>query len=248
MSKKSGNVLLSAEQKLELGLAMVKAIPWDASPTIAQKAIGSRFLKSWVRQLLMPAEPEKLLAVLDGDSVIGKFAEGWEKHYLDEYGIHADFSGVYVPIHRLGFDRLTFVLRGLTCNQVFAKCESMFPSWRWTADLDAAVKGRNNREPDRHYAIWTRGGQEPDDIKLTANQTAAIGLSGTTLFEELLSEPKWFKETKEHRNIKNVTRCDGSRNSDGYVPGVDWSGSKFRVSYYNPDYPSGYLRPRVAVS
>src|SRR3990167_690475 len=101
---KQGNVLLSAEQKLELGLAMTKVIPWDMPPDLAQKCIGSRLLKQRVRQLLMPTEPQKLAAVLDADSAIGKLAEEWEKHYRDEYAIPVDFSAVWVPIQRPGLN------------------------------------------------------------------------------------------------------------------------------------------------
>ncbi|MEK7653472.1 MAG: hypothetical protein AAB358_03265 [Patescibacteria group bacterium] len=254
MSKKSGNVLLSPEQKLELGLAMTKAIPWDMSPELAQKCIGSRFLKSGVRQLLMPSEPERSMAVLDADSVVGQFAEEWERLYRDKFGLTADFSQVRVPVvptNFSGFNWLMFVAKGLTPNAVYAVCESMFPCYRYISDLDAAVKGRNDREPIEHYAVWLRDRAEPDEElkKLSANQLAAYGVAGNTLLEALLLEPWYFSRSKgQHLNVANWNLCSGSRCSDGRVPHVGWRDGKFRVYCCSSDGANGNLRARLAVS
>ena len=197
----------------------------------------------------MPAEPQKFRAVLDADSAIGKFAEEWEKHYYDKYQLKVDFSAVRVPIQRQGFGWLMFIAQGLTCNQVYAKCESLFPCWRWVQDLDAAVQGRNDREPTDHYAIWLRDREEPDEElkNLSAIQLAAYGVPGNTLLEGLVLEPWYFRRTS-HLNNVNWNLCSGSRSSDGGVPSVGWKVGRFGVDYADSYDAGGGLRSRSVVS
>ncbi len=250
MPKRAGNVQLTAEQQRELYGAMIKATPTDMPRDIYNGWMANlRSLNREVRRFLLPpvAQPQVLPAFQHDADTLAQL-EGWEKHYRDEYQLAVDFSGLFIPIRRDWTKRLIVIAQGLTCNLAYAKCESLFPCWKWTSDLDAAVKGLNDREPNSHYAIWIRGDVEPDEVVMTANQTRAIGLSGTALIEDLLMEPKYFRETGDHLNKRKITRCDGSRDSGGDVPSVYWLGGKFCVSRYYAGYPNAYLRPRSVVS
>ncbi|MFA5124481.1 MAG: hypothetical protein WC473_01460 [Patescibacteria group bacterium] len=254
MPKKAGNAKesgLTAEQQRELYGAMITATPTDMSRDVYENWMANRRgLNRGVRRLLIPpVEQPQVLPALQHDADTLAQLESWERHYRDEFNMSVDFSGIFIPLRRDWTKRLIVVPQGMTCNQAFAKNAEMFPSWKWTDDLDAAaVKGRNDREPNRHYAIWIRGDVEPDEVAMTANQTRAIGLSGTTLLEPLLLEGKYFMETKDHLNKQKITRCDGSRSAFGYVPCVRWCVGKFRVYCYDPGCPLGNLRPRSVVS
>ena len=69
-----------------------------------------------------------------------------------------------------------------------------------------------------------------------------------TLLERLLFELKYFRESGKHLDIKNITLCSASRNTDGGVPGVDFYGSEVRVGKCNPGYAHADLRAREVVS
>ena len=64
----------------------------------------------------------------------------------------------------------------------------------------------------------------------------------------MLHELVYFSETSKHLDIVNVTRCDGSRCSDGSVPNAGWCEGEFRVNWYCTDGRHGLLRPREVVS
>lgn len=249
--KKVGNVQdgLNAEQQRELYGAMITATPTDMPRDIYDSWMANRRgLNRGVRRLLIPpAGQPQVLPALQHDSDTLAQLEGWERHYRDVFRLSVDFSGIFIPLRRDWTKRLIVVPQGMTCNQAFAKNAELFPCWRWTDDLDAAVKGRNDREPNRHYAIWIRGDVEPDEVAMTANQTRAIGLSGTILLEPLLLEGKYFRETKDHFNKQKITRCDGSRNAVAGVPSVHWRGDGFRVDWYDPGDPGNDLGLRSVV-
>jgi hypothetical protein len=60
---------------------------------------------------------------------------------------------------------------------------------------------------------------------------------------------KYFDETKQHLDVKNVTLCAGSRDADGGVPDVDWGGGgvKLHVDWYSVGSADPSLRARAAV-
>jgi hypothetical protein len=73
-----------------------------------------------------------------------------------------------------------------------------------------------------------------------------IGFKGIALPERLADEGEYYFRTKSHRDIENITRCDASRGSVGYVPGVYWllAHAEFNVFWYDPDSRSVDLRSR----
>jgi hypothetical protein len=176
---------------------------------------------------------------------------GWQNFYQKFFGLELNFSGVRIPEKRAGFDRLIIVAQGLTLNQAFDACRQNFKCWRYTEDLDTATKGPNEREPTQHYAIWVRDRTEADEElkNLSANQIKIQDIATETLLERLIHELKYWDETAgEHLDIKSITLCAGSRNSDGYVPSAFWYGDGLRVGWYDPVHSNDDLRARQVVS
>lgn len=174
----------------------------------------------------------------------------WQRFYTKFFGTAFDFSDVKIPGKQPGFDWLIVVAKGFTPNKVFEVCQKHFPCWRYRNDLDKETEGRNDRESKEHYAIWVRSRQEADEElkNLSAEDLKEKGVKGITLLERLLLELWYWKETSEHLDVKNITLCSGSRDSDGDVPGAYWDGGRFRVGWCSPRrdaYPG--LRARAAV-
>lgn len=94
--------------------------------------------------------------------------------------------------------------------------------------------------------------QEPDreTLGMSVNdfEMANPKESGITLRERLLFEIAYFDETGEHLDIKGVTFCSGSRNSDGVVPCVYFFEDKVSVRWYGLDYAYAKYGVRSAVS
>lgn len=176
---------------------------------------------------------------------------GWRSFYHKFFNLDLDFSGVRIPPHQPGFDRLIVVAQGLTHNQVYEACVQRFPCWRYTDDLDKATQGLHKRDPKNgSYAIWVRDRIEADEElkNLSANQIKEKGITTETLLERLIHELKYWNETGQHLDVNNITLCSGSRYRDGIVPYARWGGDKFRVDWYYPDSSSDVLRSRQAVS
>lgn len=145
--------------------------------------------------------------------------EDWKKFYESEFGIEIDLSGVVIPQKPEGNYRLLFIAKGLTPNKVFNSWK--FPKWRYNDDLDKAVP-TNKRTATEHYPVWVLAGDEPDAEFLgkSTKQADPSMEIGMTLLERMIFQSKYFSETGKHLDVKGVTFCSGSRNSDGFVPGV----------------------------
>lgn len=198
-----------------------------------------------LKQLQKFLEHQNPLTTLDLE--IGE----WQEFYRDIFGWELDFSNLQIPPERDGFGWLIVVAEGLTPNQVFEKCAERMETWRWTEDLDEAVV-KNDRVPKESYAIWIRDRVEADkELKnLSANRLAEKGIPCITLLERLILELFYFQKSRGgHLDLKNVTLCSGSRDSDGYVLGVDWASSdRLCVDWYSPGESGDNLRARAVVS
>lgn len=175
--------------------------------------------------------------------------QGWQDFYRKHFGVDVDFSTITIPKHRPGFDRLIIVVQGLTLNQTYNVCVRQFPCWRYAEDLDKAISHNDRDAKNGGYAVWFRNRQEADEElkNISADQLAEQKIPGITLLERLLYELKYWNEAGEHLDISNWTFCTGSRNADGYVPRVNWSGGRLKVTWrYSYDY-TGILRSRAAV-
>lgn len=138
----------------------------------------------------------------------------------------------------------------MTLNKAYEACERNFKCWRYADDLDKAVP-INDRDPKNGtYAIWIRDRIEADEElkNLSANDLKNKNITGITLLERIILEPKYFKETGKHLDINNLTFCSGSRGSGDYVPDADWRGDRFRVYWNDAVYSGDRLRSRAVVS
>jgi hypothetical protein len=157
--------------------------------------------------------------------VIDQFVEvrtGWEGFYLDHFGIIADFSSVVIPPKPAeGPWRLVFVAQGLTLNGVLAVMRKLFKVWTYTEYLDINVTV-NARTSTESYAVWVRDGVEPDEKYLgqSTRQADMGGKIGVTLLERMILEISYFLETGKHLDIKGITFCTGSRDSNGGEPNM----------------------------
>ena len=180
----------------------------------------------------------------------GGLLRQWEKFYQKYLGLENDFSELKIPQFQEGFGRLLVIAQGLTPNQVFGACQKEFSCWRYTEDLDEAVRGRNDRESNESYAIWVRDRIEPDEElkNLSANRLRETGINCITLLERLVYELKFWSETRKQLDVVNWTLCAGSRYSYGSVPIASWFDDMFKVYWFNPDNASGGLCARSVVS
>ncbi len=172
---------------------------------------------------------------------------GWQRFYKKFFNMRVN---VRIPEKQSGFGRLILVPKGIMANQIFEVCQKNFSCWRYTEDLDEAIKGRNDRETTQDYAIWVRDTQEADEElkNLSADTLKEKNIKGITLLERLIFELKFWDETGRHLDEKNVTLCAGSRFSDGGVPHADWRDSEFAVDWYSPQDAGSNLRARAVVS
>ncbi|KKP98189.1 MAG: hypothetical protein US25_C0006G0002 [Candidatus Moranbacteria bacterium GW2011_GWE1_36_7] len=174
----------------------------------------------------------------------------WQDFYRKTFGGFCDYSNVRIPEKPEGEWRL-LIIEDLSLEQLYAKCKELFPCWRWTNDdLDKKVTWNERNAKDGVRAIWVKDVQEADENlkNLSADDIQEKGVKTETLAERLIHELKFFNETGNHLDIKNVTLCAGSRRSDGLVPRVVFDGDRMDVDWYRSDGASGGLRSREVVS
>lgn len=130
-------------------------------------------------------------------------------------------------------------------SEIIAELRKLFPVWVY-----------NEKEVDKEFPAPAKSTsrkflltQEADeDLKnKSANDLEREGIAGIILRERLLYELEYFKKTGRHLDIKNVTLCSGSRDSDGRVPRVYWGSDGLGVDWYGPDDRYVFLRSRRAV-
>lgn len=173
----------------------------------------------------------------------------WQDFYREFFGKEVDISKIAIPEKKADFTRLVVIAEGLTLNQVFKVCQSNFPCWKYTDDLDESVT-QNDRTSDQTYAIWVRDTVEADEKfkNMSANDLKAKGIKGITLLERMILELGYFKETGKHLDIENITLCSGSRDSGGSVLFARWHGDEFYVDWCHPDNSNDDLRCREVVT
>lgn len=175
----------------------------------------------------------------------------WHTLLADTFGITIDIKSLTIPERRPGFDRLIVVPKGLTMNRIIEVFRTKFAVSLYVEDLDADVT-TNDRTNVETYAVWVRDNVEADEElkNLSAEQLAEKKIQGNTLMERLLLELVYFNETGKHLDVQNVTLCNGSRDSGGLVPSVDWYAvlRRLDVGWYVPDLRGDGLRSRAVVS
>jgi len=245
MGNKENASVATTGQVLELASLIVRNMPKDIPAELAQDFIQNPGkLKSRLSEIFIPAQK---ISVLED---ISDLLADWKKLYKEVFGIDVDFSNLHVPEYQKGFDRLIVVAQGMKPQMLYDKCAKLFTCWKWTdKGFDEVMEESDRTAELGHYAVWFRDRVEADEeLKYkSANMLKEEGIPGITLEERFLYELKYFKETGNHLDIKNVTYCSGSRYSDGNVPLVDWSDDRLKVFRYGPVYRDGLMRTRAAV-
>lgn len=170
----------------------------------------------------------------------------WFHFYKENFGLEVNFADLKIPERREGFDRLIVVVQGVTIQQVYEKCKKLFGAWESVENLDEAVSTNDRDAKNGSYAIWVRDRIEADEEwkDKSADELDDLTVKGETLLERLLHELKYFRETGNHLDIKNITLCSGSSRSGSRIPRVSCRGLGW-------DYgPSAHddLRAREVVS
>jgi hypothetical protein len=199
--------------------------------------------------------PEELEKFLKRQNPFGKtlyigWILSWKDFYHDVFGLKLDFSNISISKYQKDFDRLIIMTEGMTPQKLYDKCAELFQCRKYTnRNLDEAITSDRTAQ-NGAYTVWFRDRQEADEElkNLSANCLRERNISGITLEERLLFELKYFKETKGHLDIQNVTLCSGSRCVVGLAPLVGWGGDKLNVDWCSLDGASGNLRARQAVS
>jgi hypothetical protein len=178
--------------------------------------------------------------------------EQWRKFYHKHFSFELNFTDLVIPQKPTeGTWRLIIISQGLTLMQVYKAMSNAFKSWKYADDLDKAVP-TNARDTKNAYPIWVRDGVEPDEKYLgkSTNQADPNMTIGVTLLERMIHEMTYFDETGKHLDIKGVTFCSGSRDSDGCVPRVRWDANdqEVKVSWFGLGRSGAGCGVREAVS
>ena len=174
----------------------------------------------------------------------------WERFYLLHFDLRYDLANLAIPSCPSEGWRM-LVIGEVSMRELYGRCKELFPCWVWTdSDVDGIVAWNERDVENGPYAIWVREGIEADEeLKgLSANDIREKGITAETLAERLIHELKFFTETGEHLDVKNVTLCAGSRDAFGSVPGVCWRNGEMIVLWSPPFYRGGSLRSRQAIS
>ena len=179
----------------------------------------------------------------------------WTLFYRDFFGLDVDLSGVRIPGHRNGFNRMIVVANELfTASNgkpymfIIEAMKKHFPVCIYADDLDKVIV-KNDRQPDKmSYAVCFRDRVEADEElkNLSADDLAKRNIQGITCLERLLYELKYFAETGKNLDIDNWTLCSGSRVSDGDVPSVSRRGVGVFVCCDHSSGAVDHLRSRSA--
>lgn len=246
MKKHGSAPLIETGQFAELGAAVLRKVPRDITPAVAQRwidnprALGKALRKALILEIdTSPVSTEDVPAY-------------WQDFYEEVFDIGVNLAGLRIPEYQSGFDRLVVIAKGFTLNRVIQACREQFRVHSyWGDNLDGRIT-KNDRTPEGGpYAIRIRSSRKPDEQlkNLSAKQLQKQGIAGITLLERLVAELDYFKRTSDHLDINSVTLCSGSCASDGTVPSVQWSVSdKLFVNPYGPSSFGGILCARAVVA
>ena len=158
----------------------------------------------------------------------------WQKFYQDEFSLTTDLSAIRVPGSRNGFGRTLYIAQGITTQKVYDRCAELFPCWKYTSEsLDTAIPANDRYPTNGSYAVLVRDRVEADreHRNKSADDLKVAGILGIVVLERLIFELKYFRETRKHLDISNITACTGSRDFGGRVPCVDWCDGELKVGW-----------------
>jgi len=166
----------------------------------------------------------KPVVVIPYSEEVFKAFDDWKAFYQKFFGIELDVTGIKIPAHVEGFDRLVIIAKGVRLNRVWNVHEERnIPRYQWwNGALENAMQVSERGEVKETYAFWVRNVVEADeDMKnISAETIAERKLDTENLIERLVHGLKFFDETGNHLDVKNVTLCASSRFAGGDVPRV----------------------------
>ena len=127
-------------------------------------------------------------------------------------------------------------------SELLDDCKKLFPVWSYYSDKQLD----EDFPPVKTVYKYKKVVEADENLKnKSADDLDRDGIKGITLRERIIMELQYFKETGKHLDIKNITLCAGSRDSDSYVPSVDWdSDGRLRVVWVVPGDAVPDLRSR----
>ncbi len=172
----------------------------------------------------------------------------WIAHYKNLYHINPDFSGLTVPNHVDGFDRLVILPRYLTLSR-WVEVARRIHNVTGHKHIDSLVT-HNDRSPDEHsYGVWIRDVRDSRDADRhslagkSGDDLRKQEIAGITLLERLVAGTAYLFEKMSHMDINGRTLCTGSRTFSDTIPSVQWSDDSPRNVYIGTHVGVGDIRP-----
>ena len=159
------------------------------------------------------------------------------------------YGGLLIPKPFPGENWPIVGLPGLRKNALVARMRQEFPVEVYGVDLNAEVRS-DRAAVSRPYVALVRANVEADEefAGRSAEDTVLAQMPCITLMERLRLELFYWARTGQHLDVVNVTRCDGSRDSDGDVPLVGCPGGGVCVRWFPPQDVDAYIRARAVSS
>lgn len=169
-----------------------------------------------------------------------KLLEDWVDFYAENYGWKVNFDNIQIPLKPetgKSYDKwkLIIVAETMTPQTAFDACRPLFNAHHhYPESLDNDVVKNARTAKNGSYAIWVHESSEPDSVTLgQSGNIADPDMHGITLSERILFEQKYFTETEKHLDIRGLTFCSGSRDTNGWIPAAEWVGTVFKIYWYN---------------
>ncbi len=180
---------------------------------------------------------------------IEPYYDGWSSFFRQVFKLNLPSQeNIKIPQTDKEFNWSVIIPQGLTIEKIISSYEDVCPVWRWTND-NIDTNTRSVRTADNGpYLVRLRAGIEPEDNykNTTAKYIEKSNIKGMTLMERLLLGrfDNWV--SKEHLDLVNLTRCDGTRDFRGYVPAVyfDTRDGKLYVFRHDDEECEERLRTR----
>lgn len=235
LMKKSENVqgMMSMGQALELGGAVLKALPRDIPPSEAQQLIGNaESLKRKMRLALMPAETNEIKTHVE-------LREEWQDFYMNHFSLPLNLSNVHIHEKPDGKWRLLIVVN-LSAEFIFDKFNT--PS-NFFSSIYRPFRFDLERDPqDGAYSVWVRNVKEADhELKDFPHTLHAKSIATETLHERLIHELKHFDDTGEHLDEERSTICFGSK-CGRFYPVVSSRNGRIEIEGISSLHARGYYR------
>ncbi len=159
--------------------------------------------------------------------------EDWLRFYQNDCGIAISESDLVIPPPPSFPHWLVVEPAAFTPNMGFAAMEKRFKPtpWKVIENLDEFER-ITPFEGVRAFYVKARIEADEELKNRSAEMNWNDQIPAMTLQAREALECLFCEKTGKHLDQKNVTRCDGSRRRDGFVPNVDWNPDDHTVRVY----------------